>query len=50
MEQSINDLIAVSRFYGRNPDYVIAGGNVIIEKGQLSGRHHTGRYLFRTTG
>lgn len=33
-----------------NADYVIAGGNVIIENGQLSDRHHTGKYLFRTTG
>jgi dihydropyrimidinase len=31
-------------------DYVIAGGNVIIEDGQLSDRKQTGRYLFRTTG
>jgi len=33
-----------------NADYVIAGGNAIIENGQLSDRHHTGKYLFRTTG
>jgi dihydropyrimidinase len=33
-----------------NEDYVIAGGNVIIENGQLSDRHRTGKYLFRTTG
>lgn len=33
-----------------NADYVIAGGNVIIENGQLSDRKQTGSYLFRTTG
>jgi NAD(P)-dependent dehydrogenase (short-subunit alcohol dehydrogenase family)/rhamnose utilization protein RhaD (predicted bifunctional aldolase and dehydrogenase) len=26
MERTINDLIAISRFYGQNPEYVIAGG------------------------
>jgi len=29
-------------------DYVIAGGNVIIENGQLQDRKQTGQYLFRT--
>ena len=31
-------------------DYVIAGGNVIIENGQMLNPEHTGKYLFRTTG
>ncbi len=31
-------------------EYVIAGGNVIIENGLLSNRKPTGKYLFRTTG
>jgi dihydropyrimidinase len=31
-------------------DYIIAGGNVMIENGQLSNPEQTGKYLFRTTG
>ncbi len=31
-------------------DYVIAGGNVIIENGQLLHPERTGKYLFRTSG
>jgi dihydropyrimidinase len=30
-------------------DYVIAGGNVIIENGQLLNPEQTGKFLFRTT-
>lgn len=33
-----------------NADYVIAGGNVIIENGQLSKPEQPGKYLFRTIG